>query len=101
MLPSLGQLKQLFQTTGDDIGSKIFRDFREAGPSMLLFGRNSRKNAPNTNVPNNSLFTLCFSHLNNNVIQRWMRGNVRLKVQNSSKLPHMRARFHCNVNEQC
>ena len=30
----------------------------------------------------------------------WMRGNFGLKLQNSPKLPHIHARFHCNSNEQ-
>ena len=30
----------------------------------------------------------------------WMRGNFGLKLQNSPKLPHIHARFHCNANEQ-
>ena len=30
----------------------------------------------------------------------WMRGNFGLKLQNSPKLPHIDARFHCNANEK-
>ena len=30
----------------------------------------------------------------------WLRGNFGLKLQNSSKLPRIHARFHCNANEQ-
>ena len=29
-----------------------------------------------------------------------MRVNFGLKLQNSTKLPHIHARFHCNANEQ-
>ena len=44
-----------------------------------------------------ALFTVSFSHLHYNVIQR---GCEALKLQNSPKLPHIHARFHCNANEQ-
>ena len=30
-----------------------------------------------------------------------MLGNFGLKLQNSPKLPHIHARFHCNASEQC
>ena len=45
-----------------------------------------------------ALFTVSFFALQ--YIPTWMQGNVGLKLQNSPKLPHIHARFHCNANEQ-
>ena len=50
---------------------------------MLLFGRNSKKNARYTNVQNDSLFTISFSHSCIAIKSTWMRGNFGLKLQNT------------------
>lgn len=46
-------------------------------------------------------FTVSFSHLYYNIIQcGWEAISAKLKLQNSPKLPHVHARFQCNVKEQ-
>ena len=49
---------------------------------------------------NNSPFHGQFFSLALQCNPTWMRVNFRLKLQNSPKLPHIHAKFHCNANVQ-
>ena len=94
----LGQLKQLFETTGDEMAVKFSGIFKKRAPVCF-----SSVETPGKMHATPMCQTIAFSRFvfpYYNVIQRWMRGNVGLKVQNSSKLSYIRARLHCNMNEQ-